>query len=561
MKKFKLDEKNFDKACLGLLVIVGGLLFYNLYTIIFAVHDDLLMYMYTRNHEVIPQAAAAAKQGRLPQLWDFILLSVPFMLNKVWFYKLIAYASCIFDVWAMWYFLAKHIDKTFAYICAILFFSFATVSANHNLFISYALCHQIPIGLFLLSLHLFIDCYKKRKAWKAVLCCVLYLACCMIYEAFLMYMIVFGVAACILNGREKRPFWKFVRSTAAGVTPLLLTALAYVLVYKLWQHWYPAQYGGIRFYLSEPFSSIKAVWNYSLSMFPLGAAAKMSEEKPFGARDIIRGITPASAVKALLVTASAVFFVFKKGGKVKCRAVLPIAAAGIFVPNILIGLSEKYVESSKHGVTSYITSFYSYVFLVIFLLGVCCVLYSSLKSDNLRILYLICTGFMVFGLSIAADLNIDYWKGHYTALDRRYRNFDRAVSSDTVTDCDSNWEIYAPDNMGIHAKEEYNLGYLKIYDDTPAGRYIRNENELEDGREIMCLRSDENYLLMTAGETDRELCSEEITIVTILPQTFDIILQTESGEEEVYTNVSDGTVIHCPDNDPFDMHFRVAVKK
>lgn len=534
--------------------------FYNLYTILFAVHDDMLMYMITRNGAVATEAVKAAKAGRLPQLWDYFLLAFPFALHQAWFYKAVAYASCLFDVGAMWFFLRRHVDEDFASVCAILVMSFVTISPNHNLFISYAFCHQIPIGLFFLALHSFMQYHKHRKKRDLILCCVLYLVCCMIYETFLMFMLVFGVTACIQNAeRSKESFWRYLGRILLELLPPLVTAVGYVIAYKVWQIFYPSHYGGITFYLEEPVYSLKILFDYSMALFPVNAVARISAEYPVGLGDLLGSITIGSVVKSALVTGCVVLLLVTAAPRIRFRGVLAISCFGMFVPNILMGFSQKYVTSAKNGNTAYIPSFYSYFFLVVLLCGFLCLWYRNAKPRNLRMLSLLCMGAFVFSMSLLADYNVDYWKAHYAALDRRYYNFDRCLSTSLVTDCDAAWMIYAPDNPGIHAKEAYNLDYLRIYDDTPAARFVRKAEDLEPDKRILCLRSDEQYQLMTAGEMDSQFRADTLTVVTVVPEAFTVTLHTASGKEVTYSGVTDGTVLQCPEQDAFDMQVRVQV--
>ena len=180
----------------------------------------------------------------------------------------------------------------------------------------------------------------------------------------------------------------------------------------------------------------------------------------------------------------------------------------------------------------------------------------DLKDKNLRIVFLALVCCLTFGSSLLADMAVDHWRGHYGTVDRRYKNFDRAVATEEVTDCDKNWQIYAPDNGGIHYAETYTLDYLGIYDDTSVSAYKSDPEQLRSDLETMCLRSDAQYLLMTVGETDDSYRSDEILIISVLPNTFDLTLYSEDGSEKTYKNVKDGDTISSGESFDFDMTHR-----
>ena len=555
LKKYSIGE------LLSIAAFIFSALFFfiRIYPIIFAVHDDMRTYTLVRNHELLQNAVDSAKNGRISHLWNHILLGIPFIPGKVWFYKLFAYGTCLFDVWAMWLLVSRHIDRSLAWLSAAAVMSFATISASHNLFISYALCHQLPIGLALLSLHLFLKGLDKPKKTRTAASCVLFLAACMIYEAFIPFVIVFAAAAAV-KCRDGKSFPAYILAVLRKILPQLITALAYAAVYFTWQHFYPPSYAGTSLYLHEPFLSLEAVGTYSLSMSPLAQLYYLAERTEVTAGIFVRSITAPGIIKAVLIAAAAAAVIVQSSRKVRFKGLMPVLLLGIFVPNLLIGFSEKYVSSLKKGVISYLSSFYSYLFLMAVLCGLCMIVYRSLNSKGLRILGVSVISCVVVFLSLSSDYVVKYWGDYYIEADRRYKNFDRAVSSETIVSCDSGWQIYAPDNAGIHALESYTLDYIGIYDDTPAGGYTDKAGQLSEGKETMCMRSDEDYLLMAVGEVDEELHADEVTIVTVLPGTFDVIMHTGSGEEIMYEDAADSYILTAPEGDSFDMSVRIEVK-
>ena len=58
---------------------------------------------------------------------------------------------------------------------------------------------------------------------------------------------------------------------------------------------------------------------------------------------------------------------------------------------------------------------------------------------------------------------------------------------------------------------------------------------------------------MTAGEVDSALNADELTIVTVLPNVFDLTLYTDDGKSVTFEDVTDGEVIQSGADVDFDM--------
>ncbi|MDO4864588.1 MAG: hypothetical protein Q4A05_10510, partial [Ruminococcus sp.] len=443
--------------CIAVFAIAALFFFYEIYPIIFATHDDMRNYTLVRRHDLVANAIHSAKSGRISHLWNHLLLGFPFILNKVWFYKLVSYSTVLFDVGAMMYFCARHIDRRIAWLSGATFMAFATISASHNLFIAYAFCHQLPIALFFISLHLFMLTLDKPKWQYTAISCLLFLICCMIYEAYIPFLAIYAAAAAIKPDKKVKGFGAFLLWIIKAMIPLTITAVAYLIVYKLWQYAYPSTYAGTQIYTDEPFVSLKAFFTFPFAIFPLYHVARLADTAPVAS---IHSITVFGVVKALLISAAAVLIIPKVSEKLKTRNSLLLLVTGIFIPNLLTSVSKQHLDAFKRGAIEYVTSYYSYFFVILFVCTAVCLLYECVRDKNLRMLVLAFVCVTAFVSSLTADMTVDHWKNYYTTVDRRYKNFDRTVASEEITDCDSDWQIYAPDNGGIHYEEPYTLDYI-----------------------------------------------------------------------------------------------------
>lgn len=532
-------------------------LFWQIYPIIFAVHDDMRNYTLVRRGLVFSDSVRAAKTGRISHLWNHHLLALPFRANKVWFYKLIQFSALLFDIYAGWKLLRTHVSKHFADLAAVLTVSWACISAYHNLLIAYALCHQIPIGFCFLSLYHFGNRLKSPNRKDTVLSCIYLLAAVMIYEAFASMVLLFGIWALCVPQRRKESFPAWLRSAGAQIRPQFLTVTAYCIIYFVWQHFYPPAYDGISMDLHEPFMSLYSLKTYSLSFFPVWELLRLAKDHPVTPLSFLGHLLhPAAWLTAALTTAAFWRLLprirMRQGAR---RNLLLLTGTGIFLPCILTAVSEKYMGWIRRGTDGYLPSFYSFLFVVGFLLTAALLIWQTAPSQNRKKAARVILSICVFCTCISASAVTDMWKPHFAELSLRYRNFDYVVSQ-ALPACDADWQLCAPDNAGIHLDRGFTQDYLKIYNPEDIA-YIHNPEELDAAKHTLCMRMPENYAYAVIGETDSDLHADTLTFRTIVQEPFQITLYDTAGNTVRYTNVRNGNQLTLPEGMQFDLTKRV----
>ena len=532
-------------------------LFWEIYPIIFATHDDMRNYTLVRRGIVFADSVRAAKTGRISHLWNHHLLALPFRANKVWFYKLIQFSALLFDIYAAWKLLRTHVSRQFANLAAVLTVSWACISAYHNLLISYALCHQIPIGFCFLSLYHFGNSLKKPNKKDTVLSCVFLLIAVMIYEAFAAMVLLLALWALCIRPRKPLTFGKWLLHAGRQIRPQFLTVAGYCIVYFAWQHVYPPAYDGIAMDLHEPFMSLYSLKTYSLSFFPLWELLRLAKDHPVTPLSFLGHLLhPAAWLSAALTTAA--FYVLLPRIRVRTEALrnlLLLTGTGIFLPCVLTAVSEKYMGWTRRGTDGYLPSFYSYFFLVGFLLTAALLIRQTAPTANRRKAARVILSICVCFTCLAASSVTDMWKPHFAELSLRYRNFDYVVSQ-VLPGCDESWQICAPDNPGIHLDRAFTQDYLKIYNPENVA-YIHDPTALDGEKQTLCMRMPDNYAYAVLGEADSKLRADSVTFRTIVPESFNITLYDTAGAAVCYTNVRNGNQLTPPEGRQFDLSHRV----
>ena len=518
-------------------------LFYQIYPIIFAQHDDLRNYTLVRRGTVFSDAWICAKTGRISHLWNHPLLAVPFLLNKVWFYKLVQFSALLFDLWAGWRMIKTHLDRQLAGLAAVLTVSFACITAYHNLLIAYAFCHQIALGFCLLGIHYFLCGQKAPCRRNTLLSCIFLLISVMIYEAFAAMLLLY-LAAALTNPRsaEKTPLHRL-----RGILPQVCTVLCYCVIYFGWQMIFPTAYDGLSLTFREPFLSLYALGKFSAASFPLSELMRLAKESPLTVQDAAGLLLhPMPWITAAL--SAAAFYQALPRIRLRgqaLRRVLLLTGLGVLLPCLLISVSAKYLDWMRRGAEGYLPSFYSFCFLAVFLILAAAALRQTAPTKRRRkLLRGILTG-IVFCITLSASIVNAHWRPHFAALSLRYRNFDQAVS-EILPDCTAPAQLYAPDHEGIHGLADFTEDYLKIYTDTPVS-FVHEKSDLLPGLPVLCIRAPEDYAFTLTAVTDSSLQTDTLIFRTLVPQAFQVTVCDTDGNAVTFENVRNGDRLTLPE--------------
>lgn len=451
-----------------LLAVLAALFLCEIAPIVFTVHDDITTYAIVKRGLLWDSAADAALSGSLSQFLSTILLGLPMLQGSMGVYKLFSYSTLLFDTFIFYILAQKVYGKPAAILSIGLFWGFSTITNQHNLFVSYVLGRQLIIGVILLSVWLFLRYYETRKAAFLWGSSILYLFACMVYEAAVPFWLLFLMIGMALGDGG------FKTKIGPSLLPGILAAI-YIFIYFAWQSQHPTSYEGRQFYLASPLRSLWSVFMYSLGSFPLYSLVIALLKNDVGIRDIS---LPALPMISAIIT-SALWYRYLPqislvSGK-KARWNLAITGAGIFLPNLLIGFTPKYMEWNSYGCFTYLTTFYSYFFLLVFAVMASAIIYRHVPKKRVFLTGTTAAVFLIGGIAV---FNNRLWKEEFAHDMVKYRAFDQAVSSPEFLSYEDGTNVYIPDFMGINQSMEQTQNYSKIY--TDKNFIFTNEREALD---------------------------------------------------------------------------------
>lgn len=464
---------------------------------VLTVHDDILTYMQVQRGNLWQTAIDDAKNGRIghvPLMW---LLYIPYFFRSAATVRIFSACAVIFDMTALYLLVKNNIDRYAAFLSCILFISFAYISNQHNLFVAYIIGHQIPSGLVLFSLNEFTGYYRGgRRRKKLIISALLLIAASFLYEACTAYILLFLLLGLFFN--EGKPITRIKGALKDNLVNMAFLGL-YVLVYMIWRVFYPSSYDGSVLSFGNIPRSLLTMMKYSFGMTPGLPAAAMhlkryvSFDTLLDSLDIWMFIFP-------LIPAAAFYFLFPAIRDIRNKGFLFICClAGILIPNIIISFTPKYTEWAAGNSYSYVTSFYSYFFLILLFI----LILKTLFRKKSRITLLALSGF-VFVISIAAVINNTAWNCYFRGQLRRYEAFETAVSSDYFDGLEDGTVVYIPDYSGIHNDMSITESFVSIYTDTELS-FTNNADALDFGKNVIMMKYDPDTGTVSCGRLEPDM--------------------------------------------------------
>ena len=464
---------------------------------VFTVHDDILTYMQVERGNLWQTAVDDAKHGRVGHIPLTFLLYIPYFFKSPLVVRAFSAGAVWFDMAGLYYLVKNNINRLAGLLSCILFISFACISNQHNLFVSYIIGHQIPSGMVLFALGLFTKYYPERKSRKKLIAsAALLTTASLLYEACTAYILLFLLTAFLKN--EGKFSGKVIKAIKDNIIHFAFLA-GYVLVYYLWRRSFPSDYSGSVLAFDNIPQSFITMFRYSFGMVPGLPAAAMFIKGYVPVSEILNECSPWMLIAPLAAAVSFGILFPETEIKQKKSTLILYCLAGIVIPNLIISFTPKYTEWTESGSYSYVTSFYSYFFLImLFVLVLKCII----KKNN-RIATVILS-VLVFSVSLVSTVNNAAWNCYFRGEFARYKAFSDAVSSDYFDTLENGTTVYIPDYTGIHHDMSVTESFVSIY--TNAGLTFTNDPESIDfGRPVIMMKYDPEKQIINCGKMDPDM--------------------------------------------------------
>lgn len=409
--------------------------------------------------------------------------------NSIYVYRLFTLfgllVSCITFIWMI----NKLTENKTGILFFLLFFLFAQVELEHDGLFTFSFCYQINIALLFSSLAIYIDYLNVRKKHLLIASAILYLLGSMAYEAFVLYGILFLIVDIKVLKEKNEINIKQIYSDLVLHASLVIL---YVCLYFSLSYFTSVDRGDA--YFSTTTITLKG---YLFTLLKLCVGLFPLRYRPYTIIDYLKLMFHLD-INNMFRWFFVVMLVFcfreslKKTSPISNRNYgyySCICIAGIVLPNLLVACIKKfYIWLYQERVGGYATSYYSYFFIIIWIVITCIYIYHKAK-DNHILDKLLC-----FCIAIVTSLTMhtnDFYLEMYKTLNNKYELYYELVETDYFSTIEANAEIYAPQYFGIH----YDINTLAVYANSVTGFsliFANKENQLDYMRPVYLMELDEN---------------------------------------------------------------------
>jgi len=542
--KFKsITDKNLSENLFMLFMISMIILIfvYTLRNIALAVHDDISNYINMRTNtlasifsERIPMLLF---RGRLSisQIFAFVARWGIFNLGNMTVYIIYFYLLIVFNAGLLAYIIAKRTSKYIGFMIIPLYFSFAQINFQHNLFVSYPFTIHMYFLAFLISIEFFLRHFERSGKYDLIISAFFLFVSFLGYEAFLTYFALFPSYILIrsFDNKTLRSFHKnmFVLKYHALA---VFAYLAYYFVSTRILFDGSMQYDGtnIDFDLLSISSISRIIFSFATDMTPLLDFLRHGFFRQFQFSQISLYIY----IMAICVTILTCFILTKKididGKKVAFICILSVVATFVF-PMLHSVTVHSYNFIFLWGQTGFIPSFFGYYWIII--IGVMLVTYIYKILGYKKILLILIAPAIFLTTLFTAFSNAHFIETHENNL-IRYRAFSNMVNSEYFAGIEDGAHIYLRGYIGVH----HNLYYLVRYAREATGKTFnftttRSSIEHVENRYFLMYNTNNSFVLV--GRIEYGLVGSEIFVIPNEPiQNGGFIGFKSSGESTVTVN-------------------------
>ena len=412
---------------LFLLLMLAVITFYPLFFVGFTTNDDASMAINMGNDGIWQIIKSFSEsQGRFAFFWSYSLSQVPYAIDsRIWFLT-IKFGSFFLLLGALYYAVSQLFKSSWLALASLIFFlAFIQNGWDHNALTSYTFRVNFSVVLFLVSLGLFSAAIERKNLALACFSGGLYFFA-LANELFVLFF-PFYVAVLLSQAAPGESVIRRLMSGKKYILAVALPLMVYLAIYLVWRSIHPSAYDGNNLDGFNLLAVGKVVAAYSLSAFPLASIHFiLSPEHQLlfanaaGLPGILSGLNVAHFIKpavagflfARLMTTE--HFIVPQGRTLIIGAALAIV--GIFLPNLLLGFTQKHQGWVASGNYSYLYTYHSFISAVVF--AVLFLAYINVKSrlwhPKLR-LALVLMGLIAV---MAISFTVEVWN-QYIAFDQK----------------------------------------------------------------------------------------------------------------------------------------------
>jgi len=419
--KGNLFETNRSLSYFALMIVVF-ITFYPFFQTGFGCADDLQNYLIFKSGNTWENMNWLARfAGRFYYLIVHPVYMVPYMTGSMFVTKLFHHLPLIAGVilFAVTLFRMDH-SRELSLFYLLIFFTIAQASKHTSLFVNYPFFFTFSFDLLLISFLFLLSYFDSSRKYWLVLSVILFAVAILFSEIYLVYLLIFVIIIVAkVTGTESGTGF-ILKRTGILVLPFLGVTVAYVAAYFIFRVYHPSQYPGTMIdtqNVDVP-GFFNALWNLTQASYPLTMFEEnrhllnMKSELIGGHSPVIMNIILNARIEWIIkgiCVAVAGFILLTGIHRISYKTLLAgtgLAVLLIFIPQIPLAISVKYISHVEGGMKGYIPTFFSMFGTVLLISLMAGYLVNLLQFNRyLKTGTIIILASVLFVISVLTDLN------------------------------------------------------------------------------------------------------------------------------------------------------------
>ena len=466
--------------------------------------------------------------GRFYFIFTYFFFSVPHIGDNILVLKILHLGPILLCVYLMSRILYKiSSSESLSVFFILIFLVTLQVSRHTSLFACFPFYFSFSFSLILFSVLMLIKYYQTRKKIHFVFSVFFYLLGLLFYEAYLPLLIIYLFIIFAYDQKREMAFFQKIRLILMQFLPFLGVGILYLITYVVYRHFFPSAYGGVKMGSDLTVQTVfVAIWKLISSAVPL---AVFEEGRPLfialtenskGYYPIVSDIIIHSKVEWLVKGIIASFLGYKlllyiprSTNRFFVNGII-VSLLLIIVPNIPIALSEKYIfYIFKSNLSGYVTTFFSFLGIVMFITLVVGKILSIIPSRGLKMAMALAISGGIFLCSVLTDMSNYYHIKDIKNANLPFEAMDELIKTDHFKNLGDHTCIYSPDLwkstsfMASLTPQSINWDY---YVPIKTGKYFHFYKNVQDFKRVTANRELDKYYI-----TMRQALKSEDVLLTL----------------------------------------------
>jgi hypothetical protein len=417
--------------------------------------------------------AMASSQARFYDLFIYTMAQIPHLFNNLEIYNSFRIISSLMPIIAFCLFIKTTFNLRTALFMTILLMGLLETGYSFNPFHALPLWFGLGLAFILFSMMFYWNYLQHNSKSMLTQSIIFYFLSMLTYEPFLFYGIAFFIMVAWDNALVTQFSFRKLLDTLLKLTPMIICAITYVILYWVFKTGYPSEYEGIKLSFGAKSSMITTVIRLSIS--GLNWSGPFFLAMPLQYQRIL--MMPLALSVGIGIITTYILIHLKKNEELSRKIFLfgLIGMLFMFLPNLLYAFSAKYRDQRAFPLY-YLATFYSGFAMVPALSALMLSMVSFMERFKLGLYTAVALGCLTGIFSYANLSESDHIYANHRLESGKWVIADRLIKDSTL---ENKIKMYFPQIINFKSPDPYD--YWSYYFSNQTGHQLAVINILPEG--------------------------------------------------------------------------------